>query len=42
MFKFKDFGMWCKCVDEEGMVAFNLAVGQGEKGFGNAGIAVGC
>ena len=42
MFQFGVFRMWCECVDEEGMVAFNLAVGQGEKGFGNVGIAVGC
>ena len=42
VFKFGVFGVWCECVDEEWMVAFNLAVGQGEKGFGDVGIAVGC
>ena len=42
VFKFKNFGMWCKCVDEEGMVAFNLAVRHREKAFGNTGITVGC
>ena len=42
VFKFGVFGMWCECVDEEGMVAFNLAVGHRENGFGNTGITVGC